>query len=94
MLEIEFAPTFSTEDLINLPRYSIYIKLLIDGTTSKPFRANTVAIEHRQHLYQDYIKKESIRKYSDVCNRQRLEPYQEFINDEFNIPKQQRLDFG
>ncbi len=94
MLEIEFAPTFSAEDLINLPRYSIYIKLLIDGTTSKPFSANTVAIGHKQHLYQDYVKKESIRKYSDICNRQRLEPYQEFINDEFNIPKQQRLDFG
>lgn len=94
MLEMEFAPTFTAEDLINLPRYSIYIKLLIDGTTSKPFSANTQALLHRQHGYHEYIKKENIRKYSDVCKRQRLEPHQENINDEFNIPKQQRLDFG
>lgn len=94
MLEMEFAPTFTAEDLINLPRYSIYIKLLIDGTTSKPFSANTLALLHTQHGYHEFIKKENIRKYSDICNKQRLEPYQEYINDEFNIPKQERLDFG
>jgi len=94
MLEMEFTPTFTVEDLINLPRYSIYIKLLIDGTTSKPFSANTQALLHRQQGYHEYIKKENIRKYSSSCQRQRIEPYQEHINDEFNIPKQQRLDFG
>ena len=94
MLEIEFAPIFTREDLISLPRYSIYIKLLIDGTTSKPFSANTLGLLHTQHGYQEYIKQENIRKYSNLCQREILEPYQEHINDAYNIPKQQRLDFG
>ena len=33
----EFYPEFDEMDLINLPRFHIYIKLLIDGVTSKGF---------------------------------------------------------
>jgi len=40
-LEHEFYPTFTKEDLSMLPQYSIYIKLLIDGTVSQPFSATT-----------------------------------------------------
>lgn len=36
----EVDPPFCEEDLINLPRYSMYLKLMIDGVTSKPFSAN------------------------------------------------------
>jgi len=35
----EFHPTFTEDDLINLPRYSMYLKLMIDGATSQPFSA-------------------------------------------------------
>jgi hypothetical protein len=35
----EFYPVFTIDDFINLPRLTIYIKLLIDGITSKPFSA-------------------------------------------------------
>ncbi|TCC93697.1 ATP-binding protein [Pedobacter frigiditerrae] len=41
VMEREFYPTFNHEDFINLPRYNIYIKLLIDGTSSKGFSAIT-----------------------------------------------------
>ena len=92
-LESEFAPTFSAEDLINLPRFNIYIKLLIDGTTSKPFSATTNGLLQQQYLYDVYIKDESIRKYS-ITKKVVLEPYQKKINDADNIPRQQRLDFG
>ncbi len=44
ILEQEFAPTFNSGDLVSLPRYSIYLKLLIDGTTSQPFSANTLIL--------------------------------------------------
>jgi hypothetical protein len=37
----EFYPVFSADDFINLPRFHIYLKLLIDGTSSKPFSAIT-----------------------------------------------------
>jgi hypothetical protein len=38
----EFAPVFSAADLVNLPRFEIYIRLLINGETSRPFSAKTL----------------------------------------------------
>ena len=43
ILAREFQPTFDVEDLINLPNQYIYLKLMIDGTPSRPFSARTVA---------------------------------------------------
>jgi len=42
ILAKEFAPVFVEEDLINLPKFNIYLKLMIDGVSSKPFSANTL----------------------------------------------------
>lgn len=41
-LEKEFEPEFTTQDLVNLPNYHIYLKLMIDGITSRPFSATTL----------------------------------------------------
>jgi type IV secretory pathway TraG/TraD family ATPase VirD4 len=38
----EFYPTFKQDDFVALPKYHIYLKLLIDGTESKGFSATTV----------------------------------------------------
>lgn len=43
VLEKEFAPTFTAEDLVNLGFAQIYLKLMIDGVSSKPFSAVTMA---------------------------------------------------
>lgn len=37
VLEKEFAPVFSAHDLINIEKYTCYLKLLIDNTAAKPF---------------------------------------------------------
>lgn len=42
-LENEFDPIFTPNDLINLPKYNVYLKLMIDGVTSNPFSAMTLA---------------------------------------------------
>jgi len=39
VLEKEFAPYFTAEDLISLDRYHLYVKLSVDGMTSTPFSA-------------------------------------------------------
>jgi type IV secretory pathway TraG/TraD family ATPase VirD4 len=44
LLEREFHPVFGWEDLINLPNYDLYIKLLIDGVPSRPFSATTFPV--------------------------------------------------
>jgi type IV secretory pathway TraG/TraD family ATPase VirD4 len=42
VLAKEFYPTFRQTDLVNLPAYGIYLKLMIDGNTSQPFSADTL----------------------------------------------------
>src|SRR5437667_2318500 len=37
----EFYPDVSASDLVNLPNYNFYLKLMIDGAVSKPFSAET-----------------------------------------------------
>lgn len=41
-LEKEFSPEFTAEDLVNLTKYNIYLKLMIDGVASHPFSAITL----------------------------------------------------
>jgi len=42
ILEKEFAPVFTMEDLVNLGFVQIYLKLMIDGVASQPFSATTL----------------------------------------------------
>jgi hypothetical protein len=39
----EFRPVFDATDLMNLPRYHVYLRLMIDGVPSQPFSGRTVA---------------------------------------------------
>lgn len=41
-LEREFSPEFTTQDIVNLPKQNIYLKLMIDGMASRPFSAETL----------------------------------------------------
>lgn len=41
-LEKEYAPVFTQEDIVTLPAYQIYLRLMISGVASDPFSANTL----------------------------------------------------
>lgn len=38
----EFTPTFLEEDIVNLPKFQVLMKLMIDGVASQPFSAMTM----------------------------------------------------
>jgi len=42
ILEQEFAPVFTAEDLVNLRKFDVYLKLMINGAASEPFSASTL----------------------------------------------------
>jgi len=42
LLEKEFLPEFMASDLVNLAKYNIYLKLMIDGIAGRPFSAQTL----------------------------------------------------
>ncbi|HTM68105.1 MAG TPA: type IV secretion system DNA-binding domain-containing protein [Candidatus Binatia bacterium] len=41
-MEQEFTPRFTPEDLVNLKKFEVYLKLMIDGASSEPFSAATL----------------------------------------------------
>ncbi len=41
-LENEFEPEFTIQDIVNLPNYHIYLKLMVNGVTVRPFSATTL----------------------------------------------------
>lgn len=81
-LEKEFEPEFSVNDLVNLPKYSIYLKLMIDGIVSRAFSATTLPpyslppvsfkeeiIRHSRSLYSRERQdvEDEISKWADVA---------------------------
>jgi len=86
-LEKEFSPEFVAHDLVNLPKQNIYVKLMIDGLTSRPFSAETLApavsdydfekeiIEFSRNKYGTARKgvEERIAKYAGVENMPKME---------------------
>ncbi|MBI2473521.1 type IV secretion system DNA-binding domain-containing protein [Candidatus Uhrbacteria bacterium] len=56
-MEAEFMPRFTPEDIINLPKFNVYLKLLIEGVTSQPFSAMTLSpIAQVTHSEEKVIK--------------------------------------
>lgn len=56
VLEKEFAPEFTAEDLVNLGKFQIYIKLMVDALGSRPFSATSMPpIEAPKISYKDAI---------------------------------------
>jgi len=41
-IEREFSPEFTAQDFVNLTKYNIYLKLMVDGVASRPFSAITL----------------------------------------------------
>ena len=41
-LEKEFEPEFLIQDIVNLPNYHVYLKLMVNGVASRPFSARTL----------------------------------------------------
>ncbi|MEY4744078.1 MAG: hypothetical protein RL272_23 [Candidatus Parcubacteria bacterium] len=63
-MEAEFSPRFTPEDLVNLKKYEIYLKLMIDGASSEPFSAATLAPIAERTGATDKVVKVSRERYS------------------------------
>jgi len=64
ILKTEFNSLFDVEDFIRLPQYAIYLKLLIDGTTSEPFSAYTLPITKERLFTKDATIEHSRKSYA------------------------------
>ena len=64
-LSREFQSIFSESDLISLPNHQIYLKLLIDGFTSKAFSAEILPPPQVRVSYKEKIIELSRKNYCE-----------------------------
>lgn len=69
-LEREFAPVFTETDIISLPRYSLYLKLLIDGIASTPFSATTLPLKPAAHSFRAEVIQRSRRTHANTLKKE------------------------
>lgn len=81
-LEKEFEPTFTVNDLVNLPKYNIYLKLMIDGLVSRSFSAVTLP----PHVTPPQNFKEEIIEFSRKTYARTRESVEEEIADFSDSP--------
>ncbi|MEK7638772.1 MAG: DUF87 domain-containing protein [Patescibacteria group bacterium] len=48
-LESQFAPTFTAAELMNIPNYNAYLRVLANGTPTLPFSIETLPLEDTDH---------------------------------------------
>lgn len=60
----EFTPRFTEEDLVNLPKYNAYIKLMIDGVSSDPFSATILPPLGQSHHNREKVISVSRERYA------------------------------
>lgn len=63
-LEQEIAPRFLPEDLVNLTKFEVYIKLMIDGVASEVFSANTLPPINKRTSSTERVVKVSRERYA------------------------------
>ncbi len=64
LLEKEFEPEFTIQDMVNLGFASVYLKLMIDGVASRPFSAATLGpIANQNASFKDQIIEASRKSY-------------------------------
>lgn len=88
-LEKEFQPTFYADDLVDLPNYNIYTKLMIDGAASDPFSAKTlVPFDPLEHSNKDKIIRVSRERFGTPRDKveAKIEDWLSFL-DEIEIKK-------
>lgn len=76
-LATEFSPYFVEEDLVNLTKFDVYMKLMIDGVASNPFSATTLPPLGEAHLTKNK------QKVIDV-SRERYAKPREVVEDKIN----------
>ena len=65
-LEKEFSPEYFIEDMVNLSKQNIVVKLMIDGITSRPFSAETLPpIKKQDKSFEEEIIDFSRNKYGN-----------------------------
>ncbi|MFO7807303.1 MAG: type IV secretion system DNA-binding domain-containing protein [Candidatus Moraniibacteriota bacterium] len=102
-LEKEFEPVFYANDLVNLAKYNVYLKLMIDGVSTQPFSATTLPPVEIESTYENLEKivkvsreryaspraevEEKISRWSGFLKSEVKSKVKELVKEEKNFQK-------
>lgn len=91
ILEKEFAPVFTMEDIVNLGFAQIYLKLMIDNIASTPFSATTLPpIEKPEISYREKVMNYSRDTYTN--SKEKVENViKQWHTPEVSLPKMTKI---
>lgn len=72
-LVTEFSPTFYEEDIVNIPKYEMILKLMIDGIASEPFSARGMPPLSREEKTGNEKKVIEVSRERYAKNREKVE---------------------
>ena len=105
-LEKEFGPTFTAEDLVNLSKYTTYMRLMIDGVASDPFSAiglppvvgavegqvKVIKVSRERYARPKEVVEEKIARWSGMDEREKQREQQEQQKNQGQQKGRQRPD--
>ncbi len=62
-LESQFAPVFNANDLMNVPNWNAFVRMLANGVPTKPFSLATLPTPPVSFEHVEYLKQQSGQKY-------------------------------
>jgi CxxC-x17-CxxC domain-containing protein len=68
----EFSPQFEELDLLNLSKYNVYLKLMIDGVASEPFSATTLPPLPEPINYEETLEKVIKVSHERYCSKREV----------------------
>lgn len=80
----EFTPTFLQEDILSIPKYEFYLKLMIDGISSDPFSARGLPPLTKEEITNNFAKCIEYTRQNYAKNREQVEKdimYAHFIGE-------------
>lgn len=62
-MESQFAPVFSAKDIMNIPNYNAFMRILVNGTPAKPFSVATLPLPELNQTQIDQLIAYSLLRY-------------------------------
>lgn len=85
VLEKEFAPQFTAEDIVNLGQFQLYLRLMIDGVGSQPFSArNLPPIAEPAISHKDAVVESSRAQFGQVRSIVEEQVRKQTMSEELN----------
>jgi hypothetical protein len=63
VLATQFAPIFEAHDLMNVPNYNAFMRVLANGTPTQPFSVTTLPPNKTDHSHVQYLIEQSYERY-------------------------------